>query len=145
VAESRWQQLAGTAVAAIAVVVILWRGFPVILRRYREAAARRRQTEGHAFRQMGKALGSGDGPAAYWALLRWVERLQPGMDTRTFAARYGDEALTAALTALSATVYRDPGNPGNLSQIHSKLAAARKRYLAERPSEREPGLPPLNP
>jgi hypothetical protein len=144
-ADPRWQRLAGIAVGAAALMVFLWRGLPALARHNREAAERRRQTEDYAFRQLTRALGSNDRPAAYRALLRWLERLEPGMDARTFANRYGDESLSAAFTALSAAVYHDAGTVGDLPPISGKLAAARKRYFAGHSAGREFQLPPLNP
>jgi hypothetical protein len=129
----------------VALLFILWRGAPALMRRYRGAAERRRQTEAYAFGQLSKALGSGDGPAAYVALLRWVRRLESGMDTRTFAARYGDRGLVDALTGLSASMYRDDTSSVDSRQLLSKLAAARGRYLSRRTGERALKLPPLNP
>ena len=144
-AEPRWRRLAGIAFGAVALMVFLWRGLPALVRHNREAAERRRQSEDYAFRQLTRALGSNDRPAAYRALLRWLERLEPGMDARTFAIRYGDESLSAAFTALSAAVYHEAQTAGDLRPIRRKLAAARRRYLAgDRPgSVRQ--LPPLNP
>ena len=139
------QRLAGIAVGAVALMVILWRGLPALVRHNREAAERRRQSEDYAFRQLTRALGSNDRPAAYRALLRWLERLEPGMDARRFANRYGDESLSAALTALSAAVYLDAQTAGELPPIGGKLAAARKRYLAGDAAGSVYQLPPLNP
>jgi hypothetical protein len=144
-AEPRWLRIAGIVVGTVALMVVLWRGLPALARHYREAAERRRQTEDYAFRQLTNALESNDSPVAYRALLRWLERLEPGMDARTFAKGYGDEPLSAAFTALSAAVYHDAGTVADLRPIRRKLAAARRRYLAgDRPgSVRQ--LPPLNP
>jgi hypothetical protein len=143
--ETRWQWLAGIAVGTIALLFILGRALPALARNYREAAARRRQTEDYAFRQLTQALASEDGTAAYHALLRWLERLEPGMSARTFAARFGDEELSSRLTALGAAVYGDAGTPADLGQLRRKLTAARRRYLAQDSVDREPQLPPLNP
>ena len=140
-----WLRLVAFVAGSIALLIVAWRGAPALARRYRNAAERRRQTEDYAFRQLTNALESNDSPVAYRALLRWLERLEPGMDARTFAKGYGDEPLSAAFTALSAAVYHDAGTVGDLRPIRRKLAAARRRYLAgDRPgSVRQ--LPPLNP
>lgn len=144
-AESRWQWIAAAVVGAIALLVLLWRGVPVLLRRYRESTERRKQTEGFAFKQLLGALGSGDSAAVYRALLHWVERLEPGLGARGFATRYGDDSLSDAITALSEDVYNDAGTPVDLRQFRRQLVAARKRYLASGTDEAALQLPPLNP
>ena len=143
--ESRWQTIAGMVVGALATMLILWRGLPALARSYREARVRRRQTEDFAFRQLNQALANGDGTEAYHALLRWLERLVPGMNARTFAARFGDEDLSTALTALSAAVYGDADASADFGQLRRQLAAARKRYLARGSAGSTLRLPPLNP
>ena len=143
--ESRWQPVAGMAVGAAALLLILWRGLPALARSYREARVRRRQTEDYAFRQLNQTLATGDGTEAYHALLRWLERLEPGMNARTFAARCGDEDLSTAVTALSAAVYGDAGAPADFGQLRRQLTAARKRYFAGGAGDGLSRLPPLNP
>jgi hypothetical protein len=143
--ETRWQWLVGIAFGAAALLLVLWRGLPALARNYQEARVRRRQTEDFAFRQLNQALTAGDSTEAYHALLRWLERLEPGMNARTFAARFGDEGLSTALTALSTAVYGDAGAPTDLGQLRRMLAAARRRYLAKDSAEGTLRLPPLNP
>jgi hypothetical protein len=141
----RWQWIVGMALGATALLIISWRGVPALLRRNRDAAERRKQTEGFAFKQLMGALRSSDNPVAYRALLAWVERLEPRMSARQFATRYGDGALAEAITALSASVYADAETPLDLRQFRRQLAVARKRYLAGGAEERALQLPPLNP
>jgi hypothetical protein len=143
--EAGWQRIAAITVGAVALLFIIWRGTPALVRHYREAAERRRQTEAYAFGQLSKALGSGEGPAAYEALLRWIGRLESGMDTRTFAARYGDTDLVDALTGFSASMYRDDTSSVDGRELLRRLAAARGRYLSRDSDERSLKLPPLNP
>ena len=129
----------------VALLVIAWRGIPAMARRYRDAAERRRQTEAYAFAQLCKVLDSGNSEAAYRAMLRWAERLGPGMNLRTFAATYGDESLLAAISALSAGIYGDAGSTGGPRQITRQLKAARTRYLERGARRQASSLPPLNP
>ena len=143
--EHRWQTFAGLVVGAVVLVLVLWRGLPVFVRRYREAAERRRMTEDYAFKQLLRVLDSGNSAEAYRALLYWVERLEPGMSTPTFASRYGDQSLSSAIVALSAEIYGDASGTGNLSQLRGGLTAARRRYFAHDSDERARHLPPLNP
>ena len=144
-AGPRWQWIAGIAIGAMALLVIFWRVFPVLLSRHRKAKERRKQTEGYAFKQLLGALGSGDNAAAYRALLEWAERLEPRVSARTFVTRYGDDSLAEAITALSESVYKDAGTPPDLRQVRRQLAAARKRYFAVVSAESALRLPPLNP
>jgi hypothetical protein len=144
-AESRWQRVAAIAVSAIALLAVLWRGFPILLRRYREAAERRRLTEDYAFRQLLSALGSDEPAETYRALLRWVDRLEPGMDARSFAAHYGDESLSEALTALSRGLYGGAEGSVDLGPVRRKLQIARRRHLDRNSVSSALELPPLNP
>ena len=144
-AESRWQRVAAIAVSAIALLAVLWRGFPILLRRYREAAERRRLTEDYAFRQLLSALGSDEPAETYRALLRWIERLEPGMDARSFAAHYGDESLSEALTALSRGLYGGAEGSVDLGPVRRKLQIARRRHFDRNSVSSALELPPLNP
>jgi hypothetical protein len=138
-------QLAGLIVGSVALVLVLWRGTPIIVGRYREAAQSRRETEHFAFTQLLMALASGDNATAYHALLHWIERLDPTLDARSFASTYGDESLSTSIASLSAGIYGNAGDSGDLRRIKGNLKAARKRYL-ERGSRRQAmSLPPLNP
>jgi hypothetical protein len=143
--KTPWRSIAWIAPAATGMLLVLWRGLPVLARRYRVAAERRRQMESYAFRQLTAALGSGDSAAAYHALLRWVGRLEPGMDARTFAARYGDESLSETMTSRSAGLYGVAGNAPDLGQVRRQLKIARNRYLAADAVSNTHKLPPLNP
>ena len=141
----RWQWIVGITIAAVSLLVMLWRGLPVLVRRYREALGRRKQSEGYAFKRLVGALGSGDTAAAYRTLLEWAERLEPRMSARMFATRYGDDSLAEVVTALSASVYSDAVTPVDLRQVRRQLEAARKHYFADVSVESSLRLPPLNP
>jgi len=143
--ETRWQRIAGITVGAIALLLFLWRVLPAVARGYREAKVRRLQTEGYAFRELSQVLATGDDAEAYNALLRWLERLEPGMNARAFTARFGDEDLSTALTALSAGIYGRAGAPADLGLLRRQLAVARRRYLADGAGDKLSRLPPLNP
>jgi hypothetical protein len=144
-AEDSWQRIAGAAAVALVLVLIFWRGVPELVSYNRGAAERRKRTEKYAFRQLLGALGSGDSVAAYRALLHWVERLEPGLDTHRFSANYGDAALSERLAALSAGLYGAAGGSAHLGQIGRGLKIARRRYLERNTIERTMRLPPLNP
>jgi hypothetical protein len=140
----RWPVVA-TIVGMVVLILVLWRGLPLLAHRYREAAERRRLTEDHAFRQLLSALESGDSAEVYRALMRWIERLERGLDARSFAAHFGDEYLSEAITALSARLYGDAGNTVDLGRIRRKLKVARRRYLDRDTISKSLRLPPLNP
>lgn len=143
--ERRWLHLVGLVVGSVALILVLWHGVPVVVRRYREAMERHRQTEGYAFSQLVSALGSNDSETAYRKLLLWIARLEPGMKARDFALNYGDESLYAAIDALSAGIYSDARGPSDLRRIRKKLEVARKRYLERGSARRTMPLPPMNP
>ncbi len=143
--ESRWLQNLGWFAAAFVFVAFLWRLMPTVARRYRDAAAARRQSEGFALKQLVQALDAGRSESAYSALLLWLARLAPGMTTRDFASDYADETLREAVDALSAGIYGPTERSGNPGDIKRKLKAARSLYLASQLSRRDASLPPLNP
>jgi hypothetical protein len=131
--------------ASIALLVVLWRGVPALISRYRIAAAERRQTEAYAFTQLSRALSCNDGEAAYHAMLHWMGRLEPAMNVRAFASAYGDESLSTAVNSLSAGIYGDAERDGDLRRMRENLKAARKRYLQRGTQQAAQSLPPLNP
>ena len=143
--ERRWPQIVALLFAALALLLGLRRWVPMVVRYYRDAAVRRRQTERYAFEQLQKAIASEQPESAYHALLAWLERLQPGMDARSFARAYGDASLLAAIDALSGGLYNDAAALIELRSLRGKLAAARKLFLQPRSASGSPSLPPLNP
>ena len=138
-------RIVGLIAGSIALLIVAWRGAPALARRYRDAAERRRQTEAYAFARLCKTLNSGNSAAAYRAMLRWAERLGPGMNLRVFAATYGDESLRAAIDALSAGIYGDAERASDSQPFTRQLNVARKRYLDRGAQRRASTLPPLNP
>lgn len=142
--ERRWPQTLAILFAAV-VLLVMRRRVPKMLRSYRAAAERRRQTERYAFEQLQKAIASERPEPAYHALLAWLERLQPGMDARSFARTYGDASLLAAIDALSGGLYNDAAAQIELRSLRGKLATARKLFLQPRSASGSPSLPPLNP
>ena len=141
----RWQWWAAMMIVAAILLLVIRRTVPAIVQRYRAAADRRRQTEGYAFGRLIKALASGDGRAAYVALLHWADRLEPSMSVLTFAGRYGSESRPALVTALSAGIYGDTGKTADLRKLGQLLTAARRRYRHRNTARSVSRLPPLNP
>jgi len=125
-------------------ILALRRLAPAAARRRRDAALRRRQSEPYAFGLLARALGSGSNDASYKALLVWIERLAPGIDTRRFASSFGDESLGVAIDSLSSAIHSGSGM-ADLATLRTGLGVARKRYLKETLTRRQASLPPLNP
>lgn len=143
--EIAWRAIGAAAAAAIVLLLFFWRALPALLQRLREAAERRRQSEAFAFGQLLKSLRSGNCPMAFHALLHWMRRLEPGIDARTLAIRFGDPELAAELEALSAAVYSDAEKPVDFGRLARGIATARKRYLASGVAPNKLDLPSLNP
>jgi len=143
--ERRWLPIVTLLVIALATLLLLRRWVPTVVRYFRDAAARRRQTERYAFTQLEKAIGSQRPEAAYHALLAWLERLQPGTNARSFARAYGDATLLAAVDTLSAGIYKDAAEGIDMRPLRAGLATARKLFLQQRSPRGRPSLPPLNP
>ena len=141
----QWPWLVALLAGLIVFLIAARRGVPAAARRYREAAERRRQSEAYAFAQLCKVMDSGNSEAAYRAMLRWAERLGPGMNLRTFAATYGDESLRAAIGGLSAGIYGEAESAGDPKPVTRQFKAARRRYLERDAHGRASTLPPLNP
>jgi len=145
VTDRRWPQILALLLTALAMLLVLCRWAPTGARYYRDAAERRRQTERHAFTQLEKAIASRRPEPVYHALLAWLERLQPGMNARSFARAYGDASLLAAIDALSAGIYKDAAEGIDMGSLRTGLATARKLFLQQRSPRGRPSLPPLNP
>jgi hypothetical protein len=143
--ERSWPNFVALLIVAIATLLVLRRWLPLVVRHYRDAAVRRRQSEPYAFEQLKKALASKQPEFAYHALLAWLQRLQPGMDARSFARAYGDASLLAAIDALSGRLYKDTADRVELRSLRRKLAKARELFLQPRSASVSPSLPPLNP
>jgi hypothetical protein len=86
--------LAGALVLALGAA--LRAGRPVL----RARLARWRASEAYAFRRLRRTLKGLSREEIYRSLQRWLERLEPGLGPRAFAAEYGDGALRAEIDAL---------------------------------------------
>ena len=143
--ERRWPQIVALLVIALVVLFAVRYWAPMLVRYYRDVAERRRNTERHAFTQLEKAIASQRPEAAYHALLAWLERLQPGMDARSFARAYGNASLLASVDALSVRIYNDVAALIDMGLLRAGLATARRLFLRQRSPPGQPSLPPLNP
>ena len=140
----RWQ-LTVIAGGLLMLILALRRLAPAAASRRRDAALRRRQSEPYAFGLLARALGSGSNDASYKALLVWIERLAPGIDTRSFASSFGDESLGVAIDSLSSAIHSKADQAVDLAALRTGLASARKRYLEGTSRRWQASLPPLNP
>jgi len=105
----------------------------------------RRRSEPYAFGAVQSALRANDPAAAYRAILTWLDRLDPGLSMRQLARDYGDEPLSAALDALSESIYAGTERPVEAQRLMSGLAQARRHYLERFAVAAESHLPELNP
>lgn len=106
--------------------------------------------ERECYRQFRQACQSADAPAAYRALVAWLDHALPSNPPPTpagFAARSADPALGAAVAALEAAVFARPDGPNaDWSPAELvRLVSAARTGLRESAGARRPALPPLNP
>ena len=136
-------------VAALIVLVLLVRrlkGRAAEIRSKRQEKERiRRESEPFAWEQTRKTLRSGDRHRAYEAVVRWLEKLEPGIGSHRFAVLFGDADLANELDALTRSLYAGATESANLGKIAHKLSVARNRCLNERKEALDGALPPLNP
>ena len=144
------QPTAWRSVAAWLAILVLaafagWRGLRLSRRHLRAATTVHRRSEAYAFGQLRKALRGKDTRRIHHALLRWLERLEPGLDGRSLAHVCGDDELTVMLDRLSAAAYTDGQSPPSLRGFEFRLRRARSRFLRRRLQTARQALPPLNP
>ena len=130
-------------VVLIGLIVWLGPGLSARLRGFRDAY---RASEGYAFRRVENALRQKDERAFEHALIEWLERLDPSLDSQSFTAQFGDGELARELDVLSRNLHGSDGQGAvQFSAIEKGLADARRRFLARRKSVSQASLPPLNP
>jgi hypothetical protein len=135
--------------AALALIGLFFRRLKTrtdeALDRYRDREKIRLASEPYAWDQARKAIGSGDAHRAHDEIVRWLARLEPGLDSRAFAERYGDDALTSELAALNRFLYAESAHSPDLGRIAQGLTVARRRCIREHEIQSDVVLPPLNP
>ncbi len=138
--------LAGLLLLGLAAAgVTARRWLPLVRSRWLEARETRLRSESHAFGELRRSLRAGEARAVHHALLKWLERLQPGLDIRVFANEHGDSALEEGVENVIASLYADPNEPFVRNDLGRGLAEARKHLLSSRAAAARSGLPPLNP
>lgn len=139
-----WQWVALIFLVLALLIIIIRALAPPILARMHVSAAKRRADERYAFRQLNKALKNGQSHAAYAALLEWTSRLETPMDSRDFAAKYGDDQLVVSLEAFFGAQFGGAGNV-DLGLLRTQLVRARRNFKSSRTVDTKHDLPPLNP
>lgn len=120
----------------------LRRWLPRYLEARREKRAAFRRSEAHAFDVL---RSTSDPRSVYAAALTWLNRLDPELDLRGFAAEFGDRALGAEVDALSRSLFEDATHAANLKGFKDGLGSARKAYLSARHERIGSVLARLNP
>ena len=140
-----WRSVAAWLAILVLAAFAGWRGLRLSRRHLRAATTVHRRSEAYAFGQLRKTLRSKDTRQVHHALLRWLERLKPGLDTRSLTRICGDDELTVMLDRLSAAAYADDQSLPLPREFESRLRHARRRFLRRRLHAARPALPPLNP
>lgn len=144
-AERSWLHLTGGALLLLAVLGIVALAASHLRPRWHAYRERRLASEAHAFRQLRKALRTGNPQRAYAAFFPWLERLGPGMNLERLVVTSGEAALREQLERLSRTCYTDSGDSPDLRQLDRLLVAARRRRQRTMASRTSTALPSLNP
>ena len=119
---------------------------PRLVGAYRRRRAAYHASEAFAFKVLLAAIQDGESSDTYEALLGWLERLDDVLDSRTFAARYGDTELETAIDEISRQRFSDTSSNGfDKSEFGKSLRNARSRYLDSRRKSGDSVLPDLNP
>ncbi len=121
------------------------RWLPWLRARWRAAEQTRRCSEAHAFGELRRSLRAGEAYAIHHALLVWLERLQPGLDSRGFAREHGDTALQQGIEGVIAALYAAPSVSFDGDNLERAFMAARKDLMGRRAEATHNGLPALNP
>lgn len=143
--RTAWRTAAAWLAALLPVAFAARLAVPLLARRLRAAAAAKRGSEAYAFGQLRRTLRRKDAKQIHRALLRWLERLEPGLDARNLARIGDDNELTVMLNRLSAAAYADRQSPPAIRGFEPRLRRVRKRFLRRRSQTAHPSLPPLNP
>ncbi len=127
---------------ALLIVLVVRRWLPRLLMARRRRAAAFKESEAYAFAALKKAASP---RSVYTGALCWLKRLNPDLDLRQFAARFGSPALSAEVEALSRGLYRETNEPFEVRTFLRALADARSNYLAAHQAMESHQLAPLNP
>jgi hypothetical protein len=102
-------------------------------------------SEAAAFEQLQQLLRQGDAPEAYRQLLRWLWRLEPGLQSSQLAMASTDDEFAHQLQLLRAAARAAAPETPDYAGLRSALAQARQQFLARQSGSRDQALPALNP
>jgi len=125
----------------------LYRVVPLLrieLQRRRQARLR---SEAHAFKQLRRAIRSGNLRRLEDALSAWIERTAPDMDTVSFIEQFGDKKLSREIGQIKRLLYADRAGetPVDFKSLEQALRQARSQ-LRRAATRRQPThLPQMNP
>ena len=140
-----WPMITLSIAVLLLSVLAVSRWIPASYRSYTAYKEKQRLTERYAFRQLRKMLCSGNARVAYHALLRWLDRLEPGLDARQFAVRYGDVEFQAQIEHLSRTLFLTLDKSVNFRKLDMGLVSARQNHLHACEKNNHFALPLMNP
>lgn len=140
-----WRSVAAWFAVLLLAGFAAWRGLRLSRPHLRAAATAHRRSEAYAFGRLRKTLHNEDPKQIHSALLLWIERLEPGLDTRRLALACADDALMVMLDRLRAAAYADEQSLPPLHKFDSLLRRTRRRFLRHRLHAGRSALPPLNP
>jgi hypothetical protein len=143
--DRSWWPVFGWVLVLFVVLQFLLRRATTIRAWWLAHQKRRHASEEYTFDQLRKSLHDGDTHAAHDALLKWLDRFEPGMDAREFARKYGDAALNEQVDRLSRALYSGSGESINSKRLERSLVSARRRCRNELTGGEHAMLPPLNP
>lgn len=110
------------------------------------------QSEPHAFKQLCRAVRSGDLRHLENALALWIDRVtparsMPAMSTTDFVAQFGSHSLGVAMSEVKRSLYSETGVTVSLDLkiLERDLHQARRQAQTARRPERPIGLGPMNP
>ncbi len=140
-----WQMITLSIAVLLLLILAASRWIPASYRSYRVYKDNQKLTERYAFSQLRKPLRSGDAHVAYHALLLWLDRLEPGLNSRQFATRYGDVEVQAQIEQLRRALYFKNDETVNLRKLNIALVSARRNFYRALEQDKHLALPRMNP
>lgn len=140
-----WRLTAIGAIAALLLIVLLWRGLPLAAASARQAAERRRASERYAYQRVVDLLRTRKVDEVSRSLYSWLRRLPSAPGPREFALAYGSGDLAEQLDILSRTAFTHATVPVDWKQLRKELSSARRNYLRGAHNDMDESSFTLNP
>lgn len=140
--------IVGLLVSALCTGVLLWLLRPRWQRLVAQRQINRQQylvSEEYAFSSLQQLLQQGDGREAYRQLLRWLWRLEPGLQADQLAEALNDTELARQLQLLRAAAMDPAAQAPDYAGLNSALADARRQLTSRHSDSPDAVLPALNP